>query len=199
MASSDCCDRASDVVLALLGGRWTWPPVTVTETYHAPHGRIHLSGRPAIVAEVIQIRDGADLTDQVTLFDGYVLTLPGYRCGGQGQRCADGGCIQVNYSYGSSPPNNVMQAIDALCAEMQKAEDGQPCRLPERVTSVTRQGMSWTLLDPQDFLNEGRTGLPEVDLVLSVYNPGKARARARVFTPGQPPGMRHPIVTARPL
>ena len=48
--------------------------------------------------------------------------------------------------------------------------------------------MSWTLLDPQDFLDKGRTGIYQVDLFLRTVNPDGARLRARVFSPDIPRG-----------
>jgi len=191
VASPEIQDRASQVVLALLGGRWTWPPVNVVETYHAPAGRINLTGRPATVTRVLSLRYGEDVTDRVAVYNGAFLILPGRSCGGVRGCSFTGGCYEVEYFYGSEPPEPIMAAIAALADQLELADQDLPCKLPERVTSVNRQGMSWTLLDPMDFLEKGRTGIPEVDLVLSVYNPARAKARARVFTPDFPPGVRH--------
>ena len=58
--------------------------------------------------------------------------------------------------------------------------------LPQRVTSVSRQGVNYTILDNQDFVEEMRTGLYVVDLFLKSVNPDKARAKARVFSPDVP-------------
>ena len=51
------------------------------------------------------------------------------------------------------------------------------------MTSVVRQGVSYTVLDNQDFIDELKTGIYAVDLFLRVANPDRARARARVFSP----------------
>lgn len=85
-------------------------------------------------------------------------------------------------------PANVRRAVDLLAAQLEAAATGGDCVLPERVTSVSRQGMSWTLLDPQDFFEKGRTGIYEVDLLISTINPSRAKRRARVFSPESPPG-----------
>jgi hypothetical protein len=78
-----------------------------------------------------------------------------------------------------------------LAEELDKAAEGSSaCKLPQRVTNISRQGMSMTLLDPQDFLQDGRTGLYEVDLALRVFNPHQAKTRARVFTTTNPPARR---------
>lgn len=190
--ASATCERASQIVLALLGGRWTWPSRTVVERYHSsPTGRIHLSGRPVTeIVSVTDLRAGDDVTAEAVLYNRTFLVLSD-TCPGEA-RCTVGvdGCVEVEYEYGSEPPAPVLQAIEDLCAEMTLAESGEPCRLPERVTSVNRQGMSWTLIDPQDFLDKGRTGLPSVDMVIATYNSPGARARARVFSPEFRPGLR---------
>jgi hypothetical protein len=97
--------------------------------------------------------------------------------------CAE--CIVVTYLYGSIPPGGEQAAIK-LANELIAAGDGMDCALPQRVTSVSRQGVSWTLLDPQDFLNDRRTGIYEIDLMLAALNPVKALMRPRVFSPDLP-------------
>jgi hypothetical protein len=72
---------------------------------------------------------------------------------------------------------------DQFVLAMQGSEE---CTLPQRVTSISRQGMSMTLLDPQDFLDKGRTGIYQVDLFLTTINPDGARLRSRVFSPDTP-------------
>jgi hypothetical protein len=64
------------------------------------------------------------------------------------------------------------------------------CALPQRVTSISRQGVSYTLLDNQDFIAEMRTGIYAVDLFLKSTNPDGARTKSRVFSPDVPRGRR---------
>lgn len=73
----------------------------------------------------------------------------------------------VEYTQGSTLVPGSGRAAAALAREYVKASQGLACRLPERITSVTRQGMSWTILDPQDFLTRGLTGVSVVDHWLS--------------------------------
>jgi hypothetical protein len=70
------------------------------------------------------------------------------------------------------------------------------CALPQRITSVSRQGISYTILDNQEFIDELRTGLYAVDLFLKTTNPDNARRKAKVFTPDVPRARRY---TAKPL
>ena len=95
--------------------------------------------------------------------------------------------VEVTYTYGSPPPTAGKAAARLLATELVKLyEDDEDCGLPQRVTSVVRQGVTYTILDNQDFVDELRTGMYAVDLFLKTANPDKARARSRVFTPDQP-------------
>jgi hypothetical protein len=60
------------------------------------------------------------------------------------------------------------------------------CALPQRVTSIVRQGVTYTVLDQQSFIDELKTGIYAIDLFLRAVNPDKARARSRVFSPDTP-------------
>ena len=92
-------------------------------------------------------------------------------------------CLIVNYDYGSGPPPGGKRAAVKLAEELLRSSAGESCQLPERVTSISRQGVTFTLLDPQDFLEKGRTGIYEIDLMLGAANPARALKRARVFSP----------------
>lgn len=95
--------------------------------------------------------------------------------------------LKVTYSFGSVVPEMGLRAARILGNEILKSIScPDQCGLPDRVTSISRQGVSFTVLDPQDFLKDGRTGLYEVDLFLKAVNPDNARKRARVFSPDVP-------------
>jgi hypothetical protein len=96
-------------------------------------------------------------------------------------------CVRVSYIWGTNPPAGGRAAATMLAEQLLLAWDNDDeCRLPARVTNVSRQGVSWTILDPQDFLNDGRTGIYTIDLFLKSVNPDKARRPARVFSPDLP-------------
>ena len=95
--------------------------------------------------------------------------------------------VEVTYTYGTQPPTAGRAAARILATELVKLYEGDDtCALPQRVTSITRQGVSYTVLDNQSFIDELKTGLYAVDLFLKTVNPDKARARARVFSPDTP-------------
>jgi hypothetical protein len=78
-------------------------------------------------------------------------------------------------------------AARTLAIELAKLWAGDDtCALPERVTSISRQGVTYTVLDNQDFIDDLKTGVYAVDLFLKSSNPDRARAKARVFSPDTP-------------
>lgn len=95
--------------------------------------------------------------------------------------------VEVTYTYGTPPPMAGKAAARMLALELVKLYEGDDtCALPQRVTSVSRQGVSYTILDNQSFIDELKTGVYAVDLFLKTANPDKARARSRVFSPDTP-------------
>lgn len=106
--------------------------------------------------------------------------------------------IEVTYSYGFPPPIAGKMAARDMAINFARLWGGheEDCTFPDRVQSVTRQGVSWVLLDNQDFIAQFRTGIYAVDLFLKATNPDNARARAKVFIPG---ATRAEKTTVKPL
>lgn len=97
------------------------------------------------------------------------------------------GTWEVSYLHGAPPPPGGVKAAAALGCELALA--CQPelvgrCRLPRRVTTITRQGISMTVLtDLTKMFELGMTGLPEVDLWLSAHRVGRGARGAAVYDP----------------
>lgn len=143
---------------------------------------LKLRGAPVIEVTAVRV-GGSDLDPSAyVVYDHSFIAAPN-KCWAT---CDD---IEVRYSYGTGPPPLGQIAAAALADQYILAmADDDECALPQRVTQISRQGMSWTLLDPQDFLDKGRTGIYQVDLFLATVNPDGARLRARVFSPDIPHG-----------
>jgi hypothetical protein len=92
-------------------------------------------------------------------------------CGGCGFTQFACGCddnvVRIVYEIGSNLPPGTESLTAWLATEFGKAASGQACALPERITNITRQGVSWTVLDPQDFLDKGFTGMSRIDAWLA--------------------------------
>jgi len=91
--------------------------------------------------------------------------------------------LHIVYEVSSTLPPGSSAVAAALAGEYLNASQGKPCALPERVTNVSRQGVSWTILDPQDFLEKGLTGIASVDHWLSAARHGNPVPRPRVIEP----------------
>lgn len=142
------------------------------------------------------------------LIDGVVLSPSAYRLdGGRELVRTDGhtwplhqdmnlnppavGTFTVEFTYGSGPgPAGVYACAEyarQLC--LRESQDGK-CTLPERVQSIRRQGVDMVLLDPLDFIDNGRTGVPAVDSWLKAIT--RPAPRSGVYSPDHMP-------TARPV
>lgn len=92
--------------------------------------------------------------------------------------------FEVIVNYGTPPTRAGAVAAAVLACELGKSiTPGCKCTLPDRVTTITRQQMTMTVLDPQDFLDNGRTGLYLVDLFLKAVNPAGQRGGCSVASP----------------
>lgn len=157
----------------------------------SPESRIRLRGRPVTKVHMIRRRDGIILDPSAYyLVDHSTVQaatgIPWTPCN-----------LEITYSYGTYAPTMGRMAARALATEFVKLFEGSDdCALPQRVTSIARQGVSYTLLDNQDFIEEMRTGIYLIDLFLKSTNPDKARAKARVFSVDVPRGRRY---TPKPL
>lgn len=95
------------------------------------------------------------------------------------------GAFSVVYWRGTPVPPGGKRAVALLACEIWKACAKGPdsCALPRRVQTVQREGITYTMLDPMDFLSEGRTGLTEVDMWLAAVNPAKLHSPSAVLSP----------------
>lgn len=163
-------------------------PYGITNSMTGGQVRLRLRGRPVQKIVSVTTPDGGTVSpDSYYLSEHAILNFYGLEVPYD---------IEVTYTYGSPPPVAGQMAAKALAKQFLLAwTDDEDCTLPDRVTSVSRQGVSFTILDSQDFLQDLRTGVYLVDLFLKTSNPDKARSRARVFSPDKPRGRRY---TAKP-
>lgn len=150
---------------------------------------------PQIVLDGQVISVDSVMVDGVTLDEGEYRLDPGSRlvrlnderwpcCQDLTLANTEDGTFEVTYTFGQEPPQSGKRAASLLACELGKScTPGVACALPQRVTSITRQGVSMALLDPQDFLNDGRVGIYEIDLFLKSVNPSGLLAPPRVYNP----------------
>lgn len=100
----------------------------------------------------------------------------------------DEGTFSVEYVYGVEPPRGGVRAAASLGCQLALAwspETVGQCRLPKRVTTIARQGVTLAVLDPLTLFRDGLTGLSDVDLWVASVWMGRKRRRSTVVVPGQ--------------
>jgi hypothetical protein len=152
----------------------------------SPDSRIRLRGRPVTKIHAIRNRLGSIIDpSNYYLVDHSTIHV---KAGTPWTPCN----TEVTYSYGTPVPAVGKMAARTLAIEFIKLwSDDDTCQLPQRVTSVSRQGVSYTILDNQEFIEELRTGLYVIDLFLKTVNPDNARRKSKVFSPDQPRARRY--------
>lgn len=148
---------------------------------------IPLPGPVAAVAHVWV--DGVELReDAYDVYDARTLTRLDGELWPTRQRLdlppTEVGTFAVAYTRGVEPPAGGRRAVTILAVEVARAAAGDKgCRLPQRVQTLTREGVSFTMLDPLEFLERGRTGIADVDRWLAAVNPQGATQPSQVVSP----------------
>jgi hypothetical protein len=93
------------------------------------------------------------------------------------------GTFSVRYTYGMPPPPEGLRAAKALGAAFAKSFSGDTNALPTRITSIARQGLSAAVVDVEDIVSKGLTGIYMVDVFIQAWNPGRSTMKAQVWTP----------------
>lgn len=94
------------------------------------------------------------------------------------------GTFEVVYTYGVAIPPMARRAAGAYACQVVKAcKADASCSLPPRTQSVVRQGLSANQRDPNDYIDNGKTGVDEADRFIKAVNPNGLQERAAVLSP----------------
>lgn len=152
--------------------------------------QIELAG-PTTKERISQVTVAGDVVDPdaYVVFDGYLLTR------------VDGQCwptcnlptnqsppgFTVAYSRGDPIPPAIQVAFETVGCEFAKACAGGNCRLPTRLSNLSRQGVEVDVADISTaWAAMMRTNIPLVDQAIAADNPGQLRQRPEVFSPDLP-------------
>lgn len=133
------------------------------------------------------------------MVDGVILDPSAYRLDGRMLVRTDGepwpacqdmelandavGAFAVTYSPGEPLPAAGSIAAGRFACEFAKLCAGVgDCQLPGQLATLTRLGVSVENVDPVTFLEDGLTGVPEVDLWIRSVNPARLAQRPRVWS-----------------
>lgn len=155
---------------------------------------IRLPHRPVDPDSIVVTLDGAAFTD-FTLLDGAWLV----RTDGNGWPCCqrtelpltEDHTFGVEYDHGAGPPLGGVRAAASLGFQLLAGwRNNSACKLPQRIQTVTRQGVSMTVLDPLNLFKDGLTGVPDVDLWVASVMVGNKRRPGTIGTVGKMPRTR---------
>lgn len=94
--------------------------------------------------------------------------------------------FRATWAQGLPIPGGARRAAQQFAVEIAKScGNDASCQLPKRVTNVVREGVTYTILDSMQYIKEGRTGLPMVDLWLVADREGR-RGKPRIYHPAAP-------------
>jgi len=100
----------------------------------------------------------------------------------------DGGW-SIRYGYGVGPPRFGIRAAAILGCQLYNAfnpSSSRPCMLPQRVTNLTRAGVTiGAILDPLDLFENYRTGIPAIDMWTASERAANASRNNAVIAPGR--------------
>lgn len=94
--------------------------------------------------------------------------------------------FQVVYYKGLAVPSILERAAGELACEWIKSCQGAVCRLPQRVQSIVRQGVTISMVDVDTILRNGWTGVDTVDQIIAQFNPYGLRSRMKISSPDEP-------------
>lgn len=188
----------NDGLLEFAGWNWlygTWTPYTFQGTWYNcacpdvcccdPRCQVRLMGP---VDSILEVTIGGVAVDPSAyrVDDDHWLVRTDGECWPE---CADmdtddgDRVFVVTYLRGTAVPSALLQAAASLAMEWAAACVGAECRLSSNVQSLVRSGISIELVDPQQILQMGLTGLPEVDRLILALNPYGKKERGRIYAP----------------
>lgn len=188
---------AWSTMVGLVAGRVSLCPITVRPTGITGAGSASTSvtdvSAVAVDTALLALERPVGRIVSVTQFG---VPFTGYTVEGSNLRRLDGnpwptnddmtlpfghGALEVTYYRGKYPGPAFIWATGQLAAEFYLATvdvKGKKCRLPDQVTAVTRQGITYEV--NAGVFGDGLTGIREIDAVIRMYNPNVLRQAALV-------------------
>lgn len=209
---------AASSILERRTGFAVHPAGTATEQFQAPGSTRRLTpqfsplrtvvsltkwfpgGAEEIESPTFQIWQGSVYFDQT-----YNLTLAGLFVRMGCRTFRDVERVALKYTFGSTITASARRAVLYLAhqiwLESNACEECEACQLPERTTSVTREGISYELqpsgVAAGGLSDLGQTGLPLVDSWAAGVNPRQATRRPGVYDATAPSGVVLTLATTR--
>lgn len=164
---------------------WLEPPVaSITSVYFSGSGIVDPSTYRVDDYQWL-VRQGPAVTGSGATDCWPIMNNLNFPASGAGEPF-DNSAWQVTYQQGVPMPGALSRAAGELACEYAKMCLGQPCRLPQRATSISRQGVTVSLVDVDQLLENGLTGVVTVDNVIRAFNPYRLTSRMKIASPDLP-------------
>lgn len=143
---------------------------------------------PGPVDSITEVINGGVIvpSSAYTLYGNRLVFLNGANCPSCQDYSKDAGQVgtwTVEYVIGEPVPDLLAFAAGLYACELAKSLLGESCALPSRVQNVTRQGMTVSFVDPMILSENGLTGIPLVDQIITAINPSKLKSASYVWSP----------------
>lgn len=146
---------------------------------------------PTNTASIVEVTVNGVVVDPAAyqIQNGYLLVRTDGQCwpGCIDYSKQDPAAFTVTYLRGEELPAGLQIAAGILAGEFAMSCAGDDnCRLPARLTSLTRQGVSVQVATINSYLDLGMTEIPEVDAIVVALNPYRQTERSRVYSLDRP-------------
>lgn len=92
--------------------------------------------------------------------------------------------LQVTWAFGRQPLPGLKHAAELLVCELAApCIPNATCNFPQRITAMSAEGVTYTLVDPTAIINAGKTGIFDIDLLIFAANLDTPSAGG-IFDPG---------------
>lgn len=178
--AAEAAQMASEILFQLSGEQYTgecestvtpWSSECWHEWGHGWQGFLLPAGPVIEVTDVTVL--GETLDPEFYWLDGLIL-----------YGVPQGNGVTVTYRHGSPPPLAGRKAALAFAGEIAKGATGGICKLPENVTAISRQGVTYTKKAAAEVRELGGVGLAIVDLFIRTYNPNGVPSGPSIWSPG---------------
>jgi hypothetical protein len=171
-------NHAASALYVMSGRRFAGESTVTAQFQVNRRGRVVLTSWLPVRSIVDATRDGAPIN--VVLSPGGTYAQVGLLHVNQ--------IVELTLAVGQNPPEMGRRAAAALAAELLRedpryatlgADDVRPT---SRLTSISRQGVTYTYADPTQLAQSNMTGISEVDLFVRSVNPSGAQYQPKVVT-----------------
>lgn len=169
MGEGGCCCEVSKIDLGL------WPITAINSVHYdgaaQPLGDFHIDN----FHELVRTNDQDPWPRCTNLWAA---------TGGVHDNETEGYVFEIGITYGIAVPGLLERAARVLACELLNDACLGECKLPDRVTNISRRNLTMQVASAEDILRDnGGTGIYQVDLAVKTFNPSRLQSPSFVWNP----------------